>query len=46
MNLTPFVILILIGLLLAIASLIKPTWPLVGIAVVLVCVALLIGKTG
>jgi hypothetical protein len=40
-----FALLIVIALLLAVASLIKPTWPLTPVAVVLICVALLIGKS-
>ena len=40
-----FVLLIVIALLLSVAALVKPTWPLVPVAVVLVCVALLIGKS-
>lgn len=39
-----FVLLIIIALLLGVASLIRPQWPLTGVAIVLVCVALLIGK--
>lgn len=41
-----FVLLILIALILAVASLIRPQWPLLAVAVLLVCVALLIGKVG
>jgi hypothetical protein len=45
MNLTPFSILVVIALLLSVLSMIKPTWPLLSVSVLLVCVALLIGKT-
>lgn len=45
MNLTPFTILVGISLVLAVVALIKPTWPLLPVAVLLVCVALLISKT-
>lgn len=41
MNLTAYNILIVIAILLAILNLIKPTWPILGVAVLLVCVALL-----
>jgi hypothetical protein len=39
-------ILVVIGLLLAIGSLIKPGWPLLAVAVVLLAVALLVGGKG
>lgn len=45
MNLTPFVILVVISLVLSVVALVKPTWPLLPVAVLLVCVALLVGKT-
>jgi hypothetical protein len=44
MSLTAYNILVVIALVLAIIGLIKPSWPLVPVAVVLVCVALLIPK--
>lgn len=44
MTLTAFNILVGIALVCAVVSLIKPTWPLVGVAMILVCAALLIGK--
>ena len=44
MNLTPFNILVIVSLILAIVALIKPQWPLCDVAVLLICVALLIGK--
>lgn len=44
MNLTPFTILIVIALLLSILSIIKPTWPLAQVALILICVALLATK--
>ncbi len=40
-----FTLLVGIGLVLGIVSLVRPAWPLLGVAVVLVCVALLIGRT-
>lgn len=43
---SPFVILVVIALLLAIIGLIWPTYPVVAVAVVLLCVALLIGWHG
>lgn len=45
MQLTPFTLLIGIAIILAVMSLIKPTWPLLSVAVIMVCTALLIGKT-
>lgn len=44
MALTAFNTLVIIALLLAVAALIKPTWPLAAVSILLVCVALLIGK--
>lgn len=41
-----FLILVIIALLLAVASLIKPQYPLLGISVILLSVALLIGAGG
>ncbi len=41
MNLTVFQVLVGVAGVLAVVSLIKPNWPLVGVAVLLVCVALL-----
>lgn len=41
MSLTVFQILVGVAGVLAVISLIKPSWPLVGVAVLLVCVALL-----
>lgn len=41
--LSPFVILVMVALILAIVSLIWPTYPLLPVAVLLICVALLIG---
>lgn len=43
MSLTPFTVLVGIALILAVVGLIKPG-PLLTIAVILVCVALLIGR--
>ena len=45
LNVNTFVLLVAISLVLGIVSLIRPAWPLLGVAVILVCVALLIGKT-
>jgi hypothetical protein len=44
MNLNPFNILIVIALTFAVLSMIKPAWPLLSVSVLLVCVALLIGR--
>ena len=43
MSLTPFNILVIIALLLSVAGIVKPQWPLVAVSVLLVCVALLVG---
>lgn len=42
MNITVHSILVVIALLLAIASLIRPAWPLLSVAVLILCVDLLI----
>lgn len=44
MSLTPFNILVIIALILAVVGIIKPAWPLVPVSVILICAALLIGK--
>lgn len=44
MNLSAFNILVIISLILSIAGIIKPQWPLVAVAVLLLGVAVLIGK--
>jgi hypothetical protein len=44
MAITPFTILVVIALLLAVGSLIRPGWPLLAVAVVLMAVAMLVGK--
>lgn len=44
MQWTTFNILILVSALLAVVGMIKPTWPLIAIAVFLIAVALLVGK--
>lgn len=44
MSLTAFNILVIIALILSIVGIIKPTWPLIPVAVILVCVALLVGR--
>lgn len=44
MALTAFNILVIVALALSILSLIKPGWPVLAVAVLLVCVALLVGK--
>lgn len=41
-----FLILVCIALLLAVLSLIFPNYPLLGVAVILLCVSLLVGKQG
>ena len=43
MNLTAYNILVIIALLLAVAGIVKPQYPLVAVAVLLMCVAMLIG---
>ena len=40
------VLLVLIALLLAIGSFFRPQWPLIAVAVLLVCVAMLVGSAG
>ncbi len=45
MHWTPYTILIVIGLILAVASLVKPVWQLLAVSVILMAAALLIGKT-
>jgi len=44
MSLTPFNVLVGIALILAVVGIIKPAWPLVPVAVILICAALLIGS--
>jgi hypothetical protein len=44
MNMNTFNILVIIALILSVAGIIKPQWPLVAVAVLLVCVAVLVGK--
>ncbi len=44
MNLNTFNILVIIALILSVAGIIKPQWPLVAVAVLLLCVAVLVGK--
>jgi hypothetical protein len=39
-----FTLLIGISIVLAVVSLIRPQWPLIGVAVILMCAALLIGR--
>lgn len=46
MALTVFNILIVIALLLAILAMVKPAWPFLAVAVLLICVALLATKGG
>jgi hypothetical protein len=43
---TVFVLLVVLAMLLAVVSLIKPQWPLVAVAVILICIALLIQRGG
>lgn len=45
MQINAFTILIGIAIILSVVSLFKPTYPLLSVAVILVCTALLIGKT-
>lgn len=44
MTLTAFNVLVVIAIICAVISLIKPTWPLVSVAVILICAALLVGR--
>lgn len=46
MNLSAFNILVVIALILSIVSMVRPTWPLLSVSVLLVCVALLIHSVG
>lgn len=46
MALNAFTILVVISLLLAVGSLVKPGWPLLAVAVLLLSVALLVGGKG
>lgn len=41
-----FILLVVIALALAIVSLIKPNWPLLPVAVILIAVALIISRRG
>lgn len=41
-----FILLVVIALALAIVSLIKPSWPLLPVAVILIAVALIISRRG
>jgi len=41
-----FLLLVVIALILAIVSLIKPSWPLLPVAVILISIALLISRRG
>lgn len=41
-----FLLLVVIALVLAIISLIKPSWPLLPVAVILIAIALLISRQG
>lgn len=45
MNMTTQTLIVGIALVLAVVGTVRPAWPLVPIAVILVCVAFLIGKT-
>lgn len=42
MNMSPYNILVIVSMILAVLGIIKPQWPLVAVSVLLVCVALLI----
>lgn len=44
MNLTPFNILVVTAIILSIVSLIKPAWPMTPVAVLLLGIAILVGK--
>ena len=43
---TAFSILIIIAIVLAVIGLVKPSWPVTSVAVLLVAVAVLVGKKG
>jgi hypothetical protein len=45
MTLTPYNLLVVIALIFSVVSFLKPAWQLLPVAVLLVCIALLIGKT-
>ena len=45
MHLNPFNILVIVAMILSVLGIIKPQWPLVAVAVLLLSVALLIGRT-
>lgn len=45
MNLSASSLLVLIALVLTVLSMVKPTWPLLAVAVLLVCVAILFGQS-
>ncbi|CAN5624505.1 hypothetical protein BH09VER1_BH09VER1_14000 [soil metagenome] len=41
-----FILLVVIALILAVVSLVKPGWPLLAVSVILICVALMISRHG
>jgi hypothetical protein len=45
MNLSAFTILVVLSIVLAILGLVKPTWPLVAVGLLLLAIAVLIGKS-
>ncbi len=46
MNASAFSILVVLAIILAILGLVKPTWPLVAVGLLLLAIAVLIGKGG
>jgi hypothetical protein len=44
MSPTPFNILVVLSIVLSVAGIIKPQWPLVAVAVLLLAIAVLVGK--
>jgi len=42
---SPFSLLVIIALVLSVVGMVRPAWPLVPVAVLLLCVALLIGQS-
>lgn len=44
MNLSAFNILVIIAFIMAVLALIKPTWPFLAVGLLLLCVAMLVGK--
>jgi len=41
-----YLVLVLVALILAIVALVKPRWPLLPVAIIFICVALIIARRG